>query len=384
MSLGTAELYEPTTGMWSATGSLATARRKHTATLLPNGKVLVVGGVNTSNNFLRSAELYDPATGMWSPTPLLAAVHSGHTATLLPNGKVLVAGNFTSIPAELYDPASGTWSATGNLGRAFHTATLLPNGKVLVAGGDNGTVLATAELYDPVSGTWSPTGNLVSPRERHTATLLPNGKVLVAAGFYADTSSSTQLASAELYDPATGIWSSTQDLPDARTDHTLTLLPNGKALVVGGGSNSSGSLATAELYDPASGTWSATASLPTDRSDHTATLLLNGKLLVAAGFFSGGGEIASALLYDIGLNFDPACQPQISTATSPLTEGSSLTLTGSRFKGVSSASASNDQDSATNYPIVKLRSIDSSQVVFLPVSPREAWSDTSFKSAPVG
>ena len=132
------------------TGSLNTARYFHTATLLPNGKVLVAGGAGSSGNYLASAELYNPASGSWTPTGSLANARYAHTATLLPNGKVLVAGG-AGTSTELYDPASGTWAVTGNLatGRLYHTATLLPNGKVLVAGGDNIGSLASAELYDP-------------------------------------------------------------------------------------------------------------------------------------------------------------------------------------------------------------------------------------------
>ena len=172
---------------WVPTGSFVMARSRHTATLLPNGKVLVAGGNN--GPALSGAELYDPATGTWTATGSMGTARSRHTATLLPNGKVLVAGGFNELDgflssAELYDPASGTWTATGNLGtgRGFHTATLLPNGKVLVAGGNNGAVLSSAELYDPASGTWTATGSLGTARDLHTATLLPKGKVLVAGG----------------------------------------------------------------------------------------------------------------------------------------------------------------------------------------------------------
>ncbi len=125
---------------WSDTGSLGTARHKHTATLLPDGKVLVVGGVGSSG-YLASAELYDPATGVWSATGSLTTARYNHTATLLPDGKVLVVGGYGSsgylTSAELYDPATGTWSTTGSLATARdkHTATLLPDGKVLVVGG---------------------------------------------------------------------------------------------------------------------------------------------------------------------------------------------------------------------------------------------------------
>src|SRR5437762_2574025 len=148
-------------GTWTATGSLGTAHASHTATLLPNGKVLVAGGVDYSGT-LGSAELYDRASGTWMATGSLGNARAGHTATLLPNRMVLVAGGVDSsghsaASAELYDPASGTWTATGSLGtaRSSHTATLLPNGKVLVVGGeggDTGGPLASAELYDPASG----------------------------------------------------------------------------------------------------------------------------------------------------------------------------------------------------------------------------------------
>ena len=126
---------------WVVTGSLATARFRHTATLLNSGKVLVAGGTNDSINILSSAELYDPATGTWAATGSLNTARYQHTATLLPNGKVLVAGGVgTGLvilrSAELYDPATGAWVATDNLATArwVHTATLLPNGKVLGGG----------------------------------------------------------------------------------------------------------------------------------------------------------------------------------------------------------------------------------------------------------
>jgi len=220
--------------------------------------------------------------------------------TLLPNGKVLVAGGINRVAlasAELYDSASGTWAATGslNIARHFHTATLLPNGKVLVAGGADvrGNPLASAELYDPASGAWTTTGSLNTGRFLHTETLLPNGKVLVAGG---ENSTPPFSTSAELYDPASGTWTTTGSLNTARAyGDTATLLPNGKVLVAGG-TNYTGALASAELYDPGSGTWAATGSLVTARSSHTATLLPDGNVLVGGGFGSSG-RLASAELY---------------------------------------------------------------------------------------
>ena len=213
-----AELYNPANGAWSATGSMATNRAMHTATLLPNGKVLVAGGLtsqgthNLSNN---GAELYDPMTGTWKVTGAMSTARYSHTATLLPNGKVLVAGGVKNgsyvSSAELYDPTTETWTTTGGMTvpRSQHTATLLPNGKVLVAGGVG---LSSTELFDPASGTWTATGSMTSARRLHTATLLPSGKVLVAGG--------VGLSSAELYDPASGIWTTTGSMTTVRSEHS--------------------------------------------------------------------------------------------------------------------------------------------------------------------
>ena len=190
-----------------------------------------------------------------------------HTATLLPDGTVMVAGGIegggaglsASRSAELYDPASGSWNSTASMngGRYQHTATLLADGTVLVAGGYNPkkspSSLASAELYHPASGTWTSTGSLGNPRTGHTATLLMDGRVLVAGG----SESNSNIISAEIYDPASGSWTEAATLTTARSDHTATLLPDGRVLVAGG----TGPLKSAEIYDPANNTWTPTGSL---------------------------------------------------------------------------------------------------------------------------
>jgi hypothetical protein len=183
--------------------------------------------------------------------------------------------------------------------RVSHTAALLPNGKVLVAGGQDSNFfpLASAELYDLASGNWTTTGSLTTARYDQTATLLDNGTVLVAGGF---DSSYNPSVSAELYDSASGTWTATGSMHNARVTHTATLLDPGEVLVAGGFKNTTtrGSvfLHSAELYDPASGTWTATGSMATARGEHTATLLDNGKVLVAGGF-DGNNILSSAELF---------------------------------------------------------------------------------------
>jgi hypothetical protein len=295
---------------------------------------------------------------------------------LLLNGKVLVAGGIGAAgvtnAAEIFDPAGGTWKPAGtlNTARYAHTATLLPNGKVLVAGGFAATFSASAELFDPISGTWTNTGSLNTPRYYHTATLLPNGKVLVTGG----QNTSGYLTNSEVYDPASGVWSVTGSLNVGRVQHAATLLPNGKVLAVDG--YKSAYLSSAEMYDPATGTWMTNTPLSSTREYQTATLLPNGKILVTGGFGSMGATNATEL-YDPGLGYPNTERPQIASITSPLSLGGRLVATGAQFGGISGGSSGNTQDSATGFPLVQLRGLESGQTLFLSST---NWSTNTFAS----
>ncbi|CAF0882767.1 unnamed protein product [Adineta ricciae] len=291
--VNSAELYDPSTGSWTLTGSLNNGRDSHTASILLNGKILVTGGFN--GVFVKGSEIYDPSTGIWTSVRSMNVARTFHAASILSDGKVLVSGgqNFDGYlnTAELYDPLTDTWTWTGNMSsiRHHHTSSILSNGKVLVIGGQNsGTSSYSAELYDPSTGSWTTTGSMNTARSGHTASVLFNGKLLVAGG-----ANGLIQDSAELYDTSTGIWTLTGNMNAARNLHTASVLSNGKVLAVGGYNYSY--LNSAELYDPSTGSWTLTGSLNNGRDYHTASILSDEKILIAGG--SNGSALNIAELY---------------------------------------------------------------------------------------
>ena len=291
---------------WSPAASMMQPHQAATATLLANGKLLVVGSFSQLN---AGAELYDPAVDSWSPTGPMIVPRALGTATLLPSGKVLIAGGIaadtghSTTRAEIYDPAANFWSPENGMAvpRSSHTATLLPSGKVLVAGGQNAAgYIATAELFDPGSDTWTMAAPMEAGYTGAHAALLANGTVLIAGGAtFGD-------GRGELYDPATNRWTNAGTA--ARNTETATRLTDGRVFTTGQGKET-------HLYAPGTNQWSAAAAMLQDRDNPSATLLADGRVLVAGGSTTIGGQqvwLTSAETFDPAANrWSPAgCMAQ--------------------------------------------------------------------------
>lgn len=373
-----AELYDADTDSWGtiAPANQPQARRAlHTATFLADGRLLVAGGhYNLADP---SAEIFDPSDSSWTDTADMNALRTRHAAVQLLSGKVLVAGGldasgFSYDTAEIYDgdvnsPDFNTWTpTTGNLHTTRDSArlTLLANGKVLLTGGysDNRT-LAAVEIYDPPTGLWTDIAPMTIPRSDHTATLLPSGRVLVTGG-----RSGGAFQEAEIFDPEIGVWDTTGSMRLKRYSHSATLLPSGRVLIVGGQGDES-SLSSAEIFDPATGEWTDADFLDTPRFGHTATLLSSDEVLVAGG--AGSPPTSQLFRRDPPSAEALAHQPTISSLelstmqANVLEYGVEAVLKGN-FRASTETSSGTLRNSSFAYPVVELRSLDGWRQVTLP------------------
>jgi hypothetical protein len=336
----TSWLYDPDSGAWEPTGAMSTARSNHAAVLLADGRVLAIAGLGIGYDparFLTSAELYDPATGTWDPTGSVSTSRYYFSATRLPDGRVLVAGGIhphgavpsydSTASCELYDPATGVWAPAAPLpaARSNHTGTLLPGGRVLVAGGEEGLggvfpVKTTAFRYDSVADAWSVAAPLARARALHTAILLRDGTVLVAGG----VATSVALATAERYDPVADRWASAGSLATARFAHAAAVLPSG-AVVIVGGTNSGTPLASVERFDPGASGWTPAGILSAARCYLRASVLPDGRVLAGPGWEGGAVRRAEADLVDgTGPSWSagpPVAAPRVSGAAVALLPG---------------------------------------------------------------
>jgi len=292
------------------TGNMNTARRNHIVLTLPNGKVLITGGATNADatGVTASAELYDPVAHTFTTISPMNTARADHTMTLLNNGKVLIAGGFndqaTLASAEVFDPSNNSFTLTGGSmtsPRAQHAATLLPNGTVLIAGGNFTDTLSSAEIFNPNAnggtGGFTATANpMNSVRQLHHADLLPNGLVLVSGGL---DNFNNALTSTELYDPVAGTFTLSGNMNTARGNHGTALLSNGQLLVQGGLTGPGNALvltATAELYNPATGTFTTTGSISQPRGQYYDEILADGTVFVTGGAPLPGG--ANSDIYD--------------------------------------------------------------------------------------
>jgi hypothetical protein len=336
------ERFSPTGGSFLDTPPMQSARANHTSTLLPDGRVLVVGGVGADEIALSSVEIYDPATNSWMAGTPLHYARSGHTATPLYDGRVVIAGGndgATSLDSiEVYDVDAGIFTLSNARlpgGRTGHATVLLYDGTVFITGGISGTnLLDSTVVYDPWEDTLAPGPSLGAARAGHSATTLLDGKVLVAGGAGAES----ELASGEIYDSGTNSFSgAANSMIAARQRHQAILLPHNNQVLIVGGTAGGNAVATAEVYvqwQGSGGSFYPTNATATTRAWAAASALSqpasltirsgpnDGLMLLTGGSASSNGSAPtnSAELYGFAT---------VTTDWADYTPGTTVTITGS-------------------------------------------------------
>lgn len=387
-AIATTELYDPSTGTWVYTGSF-TARQIHILAQMQDGKVMAIGGWNSSFVEITSCELYDVSAGTWSGTGSLNTAIAYPNAVVLTNGNVLVSGGYAAGSGisitQLYDDAAGTWSRTGSMtnGRYYNPAIYLSNGKVLSGGGIGS--LQTCELYN--SGTWTLTGSLNAQRALQAFINLPNGKVFTTAG---------DSAVSELYDVSAGTWVVTGSLSTTRQQAMCVLMANGKVLIAGG--NNAGALSSCEVYDPVTGTWTLTGSLAATKYEANIALLPTGKVLVIGGY-NDADNLSTCSLYNPIGSLAGSVQPTITSVEGSssfpvnITISGTIDIVGTNFKGKTQGSSGRLTSSPANFPIVMLKRVvdgesiaygGSADATFIPITSSWTASTSLTFTAPSG
>jgi len=290
-TLASIEIYDPTTRTFSPGGAMLTPRSDQTATLLPDGRVLFAGGRDQTGAVLASAEVYDPTTSTSQATAPMIDARTSAAAVALDDGRVFIVGGSDGVnprsSAEVYDSRKESFSSAGSLpdGSGFVTAVKLEDGGVLIAGGDAiGGSLSTAQVYDPTSGDFTVVAGMQTARTGATSCLLPDGTVLVVGGF---DSSGMANSTAEIYYPGKQAFVfGVVQLGSPRWRNTTTLLSDGSVLLVGGVDNAGNEIDTVERYYPENGAMDVSTPVGTmqlGRSSQTATALPDGSVLIVGG-----------------------------------------------------------------------------------------------------
>jgi hypothetical protein len=296
----------------------------HTANLLNDGSVFIVGGKGLTGAMHKQAYRYIRAEDRYAADASLTTGRMAHVAFTLPDGKIVVAGGFDPLlpgtsfdpvftSSEIYDPATKTFSAGPdmNFPRRHHVATQLKDSRILITGGiqlrGNGFGASmNTEIYDPATNSFTAGKMMTEGRWLHTATLLPDGRVLITGGRNNNCTGQCpifSLKSAEIFDPVTGNFTATGNMNFSRYNHTASLLSDGRVLILGGESTEDlgtgiDQVGVAEIYDPVTGQFTTFGNMALARSSHTVTLLNNGKLLVAGGFRLNGVGTERTELFD--------------------------------------------------------------------------------------
>lgn len=343
-----ADLYDPVDDSLVPTARLTTARDLHTATLLINGRVLVAGGFATSptTGTTATTELYFPETGVWLPAAPLTQARDNHTATVMPDGQVIVVGGYRNGEylgtVERYNQLTNAWTTIGgglNTPRALHTATLLRDGRLLVTGGVNeGGVLTSAEVMDPVTGNWTAVTPMPEALHSHGAAQLADGDVLVAGG----NNGLGEVTSTYRYRPAPapGTWTPVTGMNNARMNHTLTLVPNGHVLAAGGAQINGNTTNGVEMFHANGNYWSFVSSMTANRAYHSTILTVN-NFFAAFGGYDGTQFLATGETFGFMPTIDgetlisPSVRQSSITSLSAVTiaRGAPISVYGSHFKG---------------------------------------------------